>query len=394
MGYWGWLGAEKRVLQWAAALSTTLTAGQDVAPPGTMQVRYNDVAKVAEISIDGSDYAVLADSSGTVGPWTEYTGGVVGLTDLANTVSIGDDVMFSTERLRVVGDARVEGTTTLTNPGVPALVIGTAGFDGNWARLLTKSTVNAGQSYNWNNAEFPNAAAPHNQVANLGWNCDPFGNRIVAGEPVLRDSWESNFDTGAARLMERHWQYVDGNGANARRGLSMSINRADHTVDLVINGDFQVFDSTGVQQRLILSDGTGANVNIIFNSCIPHYNVSQQPFPNFLNQAGNNYIPGLVRGASDEIFVGGVNGTGVRLRAGATVLVDVDATGMQIASGATGPTAGSCLLEVTSTTQGVRFPNMTTTQRDNIVGPVAGLVVFNTTTGVLNFHNGAAWGAV
>lgn len=62
--------------------------------------------------------------------------------------------------------------------------------------------------------------------------------------------------------------------------------------------------------------------------------------------------------------------------------------------GASGSTADSAILEVVSTTQGVRFPNMTTAQRDLIAGPVAGLVIYNTSTSVLNFYNGAAWGAV
>lgn len=62
--------------------------------------------------------------------------------------------------------------------------------------------------------------------------------------------------------------------------------------------------------------------------------------------------------------------------------------------GASGSTADSAILEVVSTTQGVRFPNMTTAERDLIAGPVAGLVIYNTSTSVLNFYNGAAWGAV
>lgn len=52
------------------------------------------------------------------------------------------------------------------------------------------------------------------------------------------------------------------------------------------------------------------------------------------------------------------------------------------------------LFEVFSLTKGVRFPNMTTTQRDAIVGPKAGLLIFNVSTGVYNFHNGSAWGAI
>lgn len=49
----------------------------------------------------------------------------------------------------------------------------------------------------------------------------------------------------------------------------------------------------------------------------------------------------------------------------------------------------------TSTSFGVvRFLPMTTTQRDAVPQPVAGMVVYNTTTGVLNFYNGTIWGAV
>jgi predicted NAD/FAD-binding protein len=42
----------------------------------------------------------------------------------------------------------------------------------------------------------------------------------------------------------------------------------------------------------------------------------------------------------------------------------------------------------------IAAPAMTTTLRDAISGPVTGTLVFNTTTGVLNAYNGATWGAV
>lgn len=54
----------------------------------------------------------------------------------------------------------------------------------------------------------------------------------------------------------------------------------------------------------------------------------------------------------------------------------------------------SAVFQLDSTTQGFLPPRMTTTQRDNISSPVAGLVIFNTSTGVLNFYSGSAWGAV
>jgi len=54
----------------------------------------------------------------------------------------------------------------------------------------------------------------------------------------------------------------------------------------------------------------------------------------------------------------------------------------------------SAVLECQSTTQGFLPPKMTTTQRDAITTPAEGLVIYNTTTQVLNFYNGTVWGAV
>jgi hypothetical protein len=51
-------------------------------------------------------------------------------------------------------------------------------------------------------------------------------------------------------------------------------------------------------------------------------------------------------------------------------------------------------LEISSNTQGFLPPRMTTTERNAIASPVAGLVIYNTTTNVLNFYNGTTWGAV
>ncbi|HYV95378.1 MAG TPA: hypothetical protein VE978_26630, partial [Chitinophagales bacterium] len=51
----------------------------------------------------------------------------------------------------------------------------------------------------------------------------------------------------------------------------------------------------------------------------------------------------------------------------------------------------SSILELRSTTLGFLPPRMTTTQRDSIASPAAGLVVYNTTTNQLNYYNGSSW---
>ena len=51
----------------------------------------------------------------------------------------------------------------------------------------------------------------------------------------------------------------------------------------------------------------------------------------------------------------------------------------------------TALLDVQSTTKGVRMPNMTTTQKNAISSPAAGLIVFDTTLAKLCVYSGAAW---
>jgi hypothetical protein len=58
--------------------------------------------------------------------------------------------------------------------------------------------------------------------------------------------------------------------------------------------------------------------------------------------------------------------------------------------GTTSPNA-SAILDAQSTTKGVRFPNMTTTQKNAISSPAAGLVVFDTTLAKLSVYSGSAW---
>jgi hypothetical protein len=58
--------------------------------------------------------------------------------------------------------------------------------------------------------------------------------------------------------------------------------------------------------------------------------------------------------------------------------------------GTTSPNA-SAILDVQSTTKGVRMPNMTTTQKNAIASPAAGLMVFDTTLVKLCVYSGTAW---
>jgi hypothetical protein len=55
------------------------------------------------------------------------------------------------------------------------------------------------------------------------------------------------------------------------------------------------------------------------------------------------------------------------------------------------PPDPSAILDVSSTSQGLVPPRMSTTQRNNILNPVSGLMVYNTDTNCLNIWNGTSW---
>ena len=56
-----------------------------------------------------------------------------------------------------------------------------------------------------------------------------------------------------------------------------------------------------------------------------------------------------------------------------------------------GTSTPSAPLDVTSTTGGVVFPRLTTTQRDAISSPTNGETIYNTTTTQVESYNGTAW---
>lgn len=79
------------------------------------------------------------------------------------------------------------------------------------------------------------------------------------------------------------------------------------------------------------------------------------------------------------------------LNSAGTILSAVDASG-DFGIGTAAPNAAAAL-EISSTTKGFLPSRMTTVQRDAIAA-VAGLLIYNTATNKLNFHNGTAWEAV
>ena len=78
----------------------------------------------------------------------------------------------------------------------------------------------------------------------------------------------------------------------------------------------------------------------------------------------------------------------LRFGTAGTTKVTIDTIG-NVGIGTASPNAAS-IVDAQSTTKGVRFPNMTTTQK-NAIANVAGNVVFDTTLGKLCVNSGSGW---
>ncbi len=91
-------------------------------------------------------------------------------------------------------------------------------------------------------------------------------------------------------------------------------------------------------------------------------------------------------GASDAANKGYVDGFGQWQKG--TNTADVVRAAGNVGIGTTSP---SSILDVTSTSSGFLPPRMTTAQKNAIVSPSAGMVVYDTTMGALNVYNSSTW---
>ena len=104
---------------------------------------------------------------------------------------------------------------------------------------------------------------------------------------------------------------------------------------------------------------------------------------------GKNYDSTFELGIWASTAVAGNPSPTVFYRDQTTESMRLDSSG-NLGIGTTSPSA-SAILDAQSTTKGVRMPNMTTTQKNAIASPAAGLMVFDTTLAKLCVYSGSAW---
>ena len=219
----------------------------------------------------------------------------------------------------------------------------------------------------------------------------------AVGTTALRDvtSGISNTALGASALI----QSTTGDYNTAIGTQAMFANTSGGS-SVAIGFQSLYFNTTGTfnnafGRSALNANTTGANNIGIGSSAL-------QAITTTSNNTAVGYSAGslITTGAKNTLlgcYNGNQGGLDIRTTSNNIVLSDGDGNPRIIANsvgdvgiGTVAPNA-SAILDVQSTTKGVRMPNMTTVQKNAIVTPAAGLMVFDTTLSKLCVYTGAAW---
>ena len=183
------------------------------------------------------------------------------------------------------------------------------------------------------------------------------------------------------------------------------------TVNLSFSNALSATSNLAISQNIARTSGLATPINISAyinpTSGTGETNIIQ--FTGTINQTGGAngitrglYVAPTITAAADfraiETTVGNVmlnttsGNTLIGTSTNAGFKLDVNGTARVANKLSVGtPSAASALMEVTSTTQGLLPPRMTTTQKNAIATPAAGLIVYDTTLNKLCLRTAAAW---
>lgn len=145
---------------------------------------------------------------------------------------------------------------------------------------------------------------------------------------------------------------------------------------------------TNGSERVRIDTSGNVGIGATAGTILDVYKASGNPY--FRVYTGTGSVQGYMQ-ALDSTYVkmGALSSHDLGLVTGGTEAVRIT-TGGNVGIGTSSPNA-SAILDAQSTTKGVRMPNMTTTQKNAISSPAAGLMVFDTTLAKLCVYSGSAW---
>jgi hypothetical protein len=337
-----------------------------LTPAGT----YPGLIKTGDNTAISGTPKVLSDGNGNNLPMEVSTTGV----NLTGSPTVNAVAIANTTQVAAKQDTLVSGTNIKTINGTSVLGSGD---------IVTPFTPPSGVA---GAIQFSTGSAFGSDAANLFW--DDTNNRLGIGTNVpsvaLEVVGQGRFSDNI--LFSTDFKHIGRDLNNS--SISFSSINSRILAKISTGGSFEVYNSASGTSRFAVSNSGQTTISgggstsattalLVQNSSgteavkvFDNLRVDVRAELRVLDTAGNNAM---------IMYGDGFSGTKTLWVAGSLGL-----------GGAPGNNA-SARLQVDSTTQGFLPPRMTTTQKNAIASPAAGLVLYDSTTNKLQCYNGSTW---
>lgn len=352
----------------------------------TPSTTYDALIKVGDNGPITSTLKTLSDGLGNDLPMEASTTAI----NFTNGLQQNGVAVPTASQVNAKQDTLVSGTNIKTINGTSVLGSG---------NIVTPTTNPSGVA---GAIQFSNGSAFASDASNLFW--DDTNNRLGIGTNAPNSLLNVigvgvsgiRVNTGGGDswmpFIDNNW-YIRSSGTiindNGTAGVSIGVN-SPNIARLFVKGS----GSTSATTSLLVQNSAGSNalqINddraVILNGSPSSGYVIDANGSNASARFGNCAIG--TWGVGGIFSIGSTNSTAVRLATNNTSAIYLD-TNQSVNIGTVSAVA-SAKLQVDSTTQGFLPPRMTTTQKNAIATPAAGLVVYDSTTNKLQCYNGSTW---
>jgi hypothetical protein len=370
-GTFGFKGFKDRALELPAGVTSQLSV--DVSPSGRARLRYNDVLKQMEQSVDGGAYTPLGGTG--AGPW-DQVGTDVFPDSTGWNVTIGAAAVVGTERLRIAGtDAGLGGVRIEADPAFPSAFLEMNGADGAAVSNANEGRLRYSQSnQRWEVSENGNAYESINgpwgeasgvvSTDNTGWD-------VVVGAAAMSGGGEKLRVVGDVRVEGSVDVFND--NINMLGVAENWIGGGDKAADETPGKTINYLSGEGGNSAGSAPGGQGGNINVTASR-----GGNSDGGANSAGAGGNVTISGGAGGP--DLGGGGAAGGYVSIRGGnasgassdgAVKIGDANTLRVEIANAADNPPTGFLGTGVVSVAAGqlvVGAPGMAGAEKLRVVG--------------------------